>query len=205
VGTYGPMGQAAGNISEKLTTGDRGVSQAWGDGMAARVAVALLVVDFWVFFLAVLVVTRTAFFLKAEVREDASAEAAEAMEAWAAFPLPLAEAQVRREWVEGLGEDARVDGCGSWATDPSSAAEVSIFESRRWWRKRERWVRSSWYLAGKEVKKCERCSWLGEPSVWVASQTAAPGLIRPSSRSTGRMADTGASSWSSMEQAMMLS
>jgi hypothetical protein len=46
VGTYGPMGRVVGYILEKLTTGDRGVSQAWGDGMAARAAVALLVVDF---------------------------------------------------------------------------------------------------------------------------------------------------------------
>jgi hypothetical protein len=47
--TYRPTGRVAGYILEKLRTGDRGVSQAWGDGMAARAAVALLRVDFWDF------------------------------------------------------------------------------------------------------------------------------------------------------------
>jgi hypothetical protein len=65
-------------------TGDRGVSQAWGDGMAVRAAVALLRVDFWDFLegLWVLVAAaQTPFLLAAKVQADASADAAEVMEA----------------------------------------------------------------------------------------------------------------------------
>jgi hypothetical protein len=40
------------------------------------------------------------------------------MEAWAAFPLPLAEARVRREWVEGPGEDARAECLGELGDGP---------------------------------------------------------------------------------------
>jgi hypothetical protein len=82
--TYGPTGQVAGYILKKLRTGDRGVSQAWGDGMAARVAVALLRVDFWDFLGGLEVFVAAAwipFFLTARVWVDASAEAAEVTEA----------------------------------------------------------------------------------------------------------------------------